>query len=65
MDDPHEMITGRQLRGTPQEVESFFVETIGLIVNDNSHGPEILPTLIAQNESFPCKAEGGFIPNGS
>jgi len=57
MDDPHKMIAGRQLRGTPEEVEGLLVEAIGLIVNDNCHRPEIPPTLIAQRESFPCKSE--------
>ena len=65
MDDPHKMIAGRKLRGTPQEVEGLLVEAIGLIVNDHRHRPEILPALIAQTESCPCKAEGGFIPNAS
>lgn len=65
MDDSHKMIAGRQLRGTPQEVEGLLVEAIWLIVNDNRHDPEILPALIAQTESFPCKTEGGFIPNAS
>jgi len=57
MDDPHKMIAGRQLRGTPHKVEGLLVEAIGLIVNDNCHRPEILPALIAQMESFPCKSE--------
>ncbi len=64
MDDPHKMIAGREFRGTPHEVEGFLVETIGLLVNENRHDPEILSALIAQNESFPCKTEGNFIPNG-
>ena len=63
MDDSHKMIAGRKLRGTPYEVEGFLVEAIGLIVNDDRHRPEILPALIAQTESFPCKTEGGLIPN--
>ena len=65
MDDSNKMIAGRQLRGTPQEIEGFLVEAIGLIVNDHCHRPEILPALIAQEESLPCKTEGGFIPNAS
>ena len=65
MDDPHKMIAGRELRGTPGEVEGFLMEAIGLIVNEYRHYPEIPPALIAQNETFPCKTEGGFIPNGS
>lgn len=65
MDDSHKMIAGRQLRGSPQEVEGLLVEAIWLIVNDHRHRPEILPALIAQTESFPCKTEGCFIPNAS
>ena len=53
MDDSHKMITGRQFRGTPQEVEGLLVEAIWLTVNENGHRPEILPTLIAQTEPFP------------
>ena len=63
MDDPHKMIAGRQLRGTPHKVEGLLVEAMRLIVNDNSHRPEIPPALITQTESFPCKTEGGFIPS--
>jgi hypothetical protein len=63
MDDLHKMIAGRQLRGTPQEVEGLLVEAIGLIVNDHRHRPENLPALIAQTESFPFKTEGCFTPN--
>jgi len=63
MDDSHKMIAGRELRGTPHEVEGLLVEAIRLIINDYSHRPEILPALIAQPELLPCKAEGCFIPN--
>ena len=64
MDDPHKMIAGRQLRGAPYQVKGLLVEAIGLIVNENRYRPEILPALITQTESFPCKAEGCFIPVG-
>ena len=63
MDDLHKMIAGRQPRGTPHEVVGLLVEAIWLIINEYRHRPEILPTLIAQNEYFPCKAEGCFTPN--
>ena len=63
MDDSHKMIAGREFRGTPHKGEVLLVEAISLIVNEYCHRPEILPALIAQKESFPCKAEGGFIPN--
>ena len=46
MDDPHKMITGRQLRGTPHEVEGLLVEAIWLIVNEYRHRPETLPASI-------------------
>ena len=65
MDDSHKMIAGRQLRGTPQEVEGLLVEAIWLTINEYRHHPAIFPALIAQTESFPCKTEGGFIPNAS
>jgi hypothetical protein len=65
MDDSHKMISRRQLRGTPHEVEGLFMEAMRLIVNDNRHHPEILPALIPQTESLPCKTEGSFIPNAS
>ena len=65
MDDSHKMIAGRELRGTPHEVEGLLVEVIWLIINEYRHRPETLPALIAQKEPFPCKAEGGFIPNAS
>ena len=63
MDDLHKMVTGGELRGTPQEVEGLLVEAIGLIVDDHRHRPETLPTLIAQPESIPCEAEGCLIPS--
>ena len=65
MDNSHKMIAGRQLRGTPHEVEGLLVEAIWLVVNEDCHRPEILPALIAQTDSFPCKAERGFIPNAN
>ena len=63
MDDLHKMIARREFRGTPHEVEGLLVEAIGLIINEYRHRPETLRTLIAQNEPFPCKTKGGFIPN--
>jgi hypothetical protein len=48
MDDSHKMITGRELRGTPHEVEGLLVEAIGLIINEYRHRPEPPPALIAQ-----------------
>ncbi len=63
MDNSHKMITGRELRGTPHEVEGLLVEAVWLIVNENRHRPEIPPALITQTEPLPCKAEGGFTPN--
>ena len=42
MDDSHKMITGREFRGTPEEVESLLVEAIWLIVNEYHHRPETL-----------------------
>ena len=65
MDDPHKVIAGRKFRGTPGEVEGLLVEAIGLIINKYRHRPEALRAFIAQNESFPYKAEGGFIPSAS
>ena len=41
------MIAGRELRGTPHEVEGLLVEAIWLIVNGYRHRPEIPPALIA------------------
>ena len=63
MDDSDKMIAGRQLRGTPQEIEGLLVEAIWLIINHDRHRPEIPPALVAQIDSLPCKAEGYFIPN--
>jgi hypothetical protein len=63
MDDSHKMIARREFRGTPHELEGLLVEAIWLIINEYRHHPETLPAFIAQKESFPCKAEGGFIPN--
>jgi hypothetical protein len=65
MDDSHKMIAGSEFRGTPDKVEGLLVEAIWLIVNKYRYRPEIPPTLIPQTESFPCKAEGCFIPNAS
>jgi hypothetical protein len=59
------MGAGRKLRGKPDFAEVLLVEAIRLIIDQNRHYPEIHPALIAQIESFPCKAEGCFIPNAS
>ena len=63
MDDAHKVIAGGKLRGAPDEVEGLLVEAIRFIIDDHCHRPEAPPALIPQNESFPCKAEGGFAPN--
>ena len=63
MEDAHKMIAGSELRGTPEETEVLLVEAIRLTVDEYRHRPEIHPALITQKECFPCKTEGGFIPN--
>jgi hypothetical protein len=45
MDDAHKMIAGRELWGTPHEIEGLLVEAIGLIINEYRHRPESLPAL--------------------
>ena len=65
MDDSHKMITAREPRGLPHEVEGLLVEAVWLIVNEHRHRPEIRPALIAQTDSFPYKTEKGFLPNAS
>jgi hypothetical protein len=57
------MSARRKLGGTPDIAEGLLMEAIGLIVNQNCHRAETPPTLIAKDESFPCKAEKCFIPN--
>ncbi len=65
MDESHRMGARRKLRRLPDVAEGLLVEAIGLIINQNRHNPEVLPALIAQRESLPCKAEEYFIPNAS
>ena len=65
MDDPHKMITARELRGRPHKVEGLLVEAVWLIVNEYRHRPEIRPALIAQAESFPYKTAKGLLPDAS
>ena len=63
MDESHGMGATGELRGTPDVAEGLLVEAICLIVNYDRHCPEIPSTLIAQNETLPCKAKEYFIPN--
>ena len=63
MDDPYQVLAGRELRGAPHQVEGLLVEAVGLTVDDHRYRPETPAALVAQNEPLSCKAEGGFIPH--